>query len=139
MTGTGKAKAWKEVTDAVNVASVDNRTISEVKRKWFDMKLEAKKRICPQKKHQPQEEEAHRHKYHLLTSASLALLGRPLCQELYLTETPTCLHWRQHQTQMLASAPPMMWLHHLLPPLLLLLHPGIEAEEVIRLSLRMRS
>ncbi|KAJ8282050.1 hypothetical protein COCON_G00045690 [Conger conger] len=39
----------------------------------------------------------------------------------------------------LASAPPMMWLHHLLPPLLLLLHPGTEAEEVIRLSLRMRS
>ncbi|KAJ8288160.1 hypothetical protein COCON_G00008190 [Conger conger] len=92
--------------------------------------------------HQPQEEEAHRHKYHLLMSASPALLGRPLGQELYLTETSTSLHWRQHQTQMLASAPPMMWLHHLLPPLLLLrhlLHPGTEAEEVIRLSLRMRS
>ena len=48
MTGTGKAKAWKEVTDAVNAVSVVQRTMSEVKRKWFDMKLEAKKRISTQ-------------------------------------------------------------------------------------------
>ncbi|MDG2555480.1 SANT/Myb-like DNA-binding domain-containing protein [Vibrio parahaemolyticus] len=50
VTGTGKAKAWREVTDAVNVVSVVQRTMSEVKRKWFDMKLEAKKRISTHKK-----------------------------------------------------------------------------------------
>ncbi|XP_059204107.1 uncharacterized protein LOC131983404 [Centropristis striata] len=50
VTGTGKAKAWREVTDAVNVVSVVQRTTAEVKRKWFDIKLDAKKRISAHKK-----------------------------------------------------------------------------------------
>ena len=40
--GTGKAKAWREVTHSVNVVSVVHRTMSEVKRKCLDMKLEAR-------------------------------------------------------------------------------------------------
>ncbi|XP_034543279.1 uncharacterized protein LOC117815582 [Notolabrus celidotus] len=43
--GTEKGKAWKEVTEAVNDVSAVVRTIQEVKRKWFDLKIEAKKRI----------------------------------------------------------------------------------------------
>lgn len=50
VTGTGKSKAWKEVTDAVNVVSAVPRTMPEVKRKWFDIKMEAKKRICAHRK-----------------------------------------------------------------------------------------
>ena len=50
MTGTGKAKAWKEVTDGVNVVSVVHRTMSEIKHKWFDIKLGAKKRLSSHKK-----------------------------------------------------------------------------------------
>ena len=45
VTGTGKSKAWREVTDAVNAVYSVERLIQEVRRKWFDMKLDAKNRI----------------------------------------------------------------------------------------------
>lgn len=51
VTGTGKSKAWTEVTDAVNSVSSVIRTVQEVKRKWFDIKLDAKKRITTHKLH----------------------------------------------------------------------------------------
>ena len=43
--GTGKVKAWREVTDAVNTVSAVERKEAEIKRKWFDLKIDAKKRI----------------------------------------------------------------------------------------------
>ncbi len=38
-------EAWQHITDAVNAVSSVNRTVLEVKRKWFDMKLDCKKGI----------------------------------------------------------------------------------------------
>ena len=32
-----KKEAWQHITDAVNGVSSVNRTVPEVKRKWFDM------------------------------------------------------------------------------------------------------
>ncbi len=41
-----KKEAWDAVTQAVNVVSPEIRTVAEVKKKkWFDMKFEAKRRI----------------------------------------------------------------------------------------------
>ncbi len=50
ITGTGKKEAWDAVTQAVNVVSPEIRTVAEVKKKWFDMKFEAKRRISVQQR-----------------------------------------------------------------------------------------
>ncbi len=50
VTGTGKKEAWDAVTQAVNVVSPEIRTVAEVKKKWFDMKFEAKRRISVQQR-----------------------------------------------------------------------------------------
>lgn len=42
LTGSSKAKAWKEVTNASNALSSVRWSIQEVKRKWFGRKLDAK-------------------------------------------------------------------------------------------------
>ncbi len=40
-----RKEAWQHITDAVNAVSSVNQTVPEVKRKWFEMKLDCKKRI----------------------------------------------------------------------------------------------
>ena len=47
--GTGKANAWREVTDAVNTVSAVVRKETEIKRKWFDLKIDAKKKTLKKK------------------------------------------------------------------------------------------
>lgn len=92
--GTGKAKAWREVTDAVSAVSAVTRTVSEVKR-LVDFKLEAKRCISVYKKKYIKwrrltvTADTCRQVYHWYHWGDL-------CQGLYLTETVTFLH----QTQM---------------------------------------
>lgn len=50
VSGPKKKEAWQHITDAVNGVSSVNRTVPEVKRKWFDMKLDCKKRISSLRK-----------------------------------------------------------------------------------------
>ncbi len=48
-----KKEAWDAVTQAVSVVSPESRTVAEVKKKkkkWFDMKFEAKRRISVQQR-----------------------------------------------------------------------------------------
>ena len=45
ITNKKKIVAWENVTDAVNSVGSEMRTVSEVKKKWFDVKLNAKKRV----------------------------------------------------------------------------------------------
>ena len=41
-----KNEAWEDITREVNVVSGQGRTSAEVKKKWADVKSEAKKRIA---------------------------------------------------------------------------------------------
>ncbi len=43
--GPEKNKEWEKITAAVNSVSSVPRTIAEIKKKWFDMKLDSKKRL----------------------------------------------------------------------------------------------
>lgn len=45
-----KNEAWAAITEAVNAVSPEVRTVAQVKKKWFDIKVDAKKRITEQKK-----------------------------------------------------------------------------------------
>ena len=45
VTGLEKQKAWQEITGSVNVVCAEERTLREIKKKWFDLKMEAKKRL----------------------------------------------------------------------------------------------
>lgn len=51
---SGPKKAWQHITDAVNGVSSVNRTVPEVRRKWFDIKLDSKKRISSLRKNRIQ-------------------------------------------------------------------------------------
>ena len=46
VTAPEKAKTWKQIRDEVNSVPSVERSITEVKRKWFDMKTESKKRTA---------------------------------------------------------------------------------------------
>ena len=53
VSGPKRKEAWQHITDAVNGVSSVNRTVPEVKRKWFDMKLDRNTcnlRTCKKKK-----------------------------------------------------------------------------------------
>ncbi|XP_047445722.1 nuclear apoptosis-inducing factor 1-like [Mugil cephalus] len=41
-----KRQAWQDITRAVNAVGTEQRTVGEVKKKWSDMKTEAKKRLA---------------------------------------------------------------------------------------------
>lgn len=41
-----KKYAWNIITDNVNAVSVERRTTAEVKKKWFDLKSDSKKKIA---------------------------------------------------------------------------------------------
>ncbi len=43
--GPEKNKEWEKITAAVNSVSSVPRTVAEIKKKWFDMKLDSKKRL----------------------------------------------------------------------------------------------
>ncbi|XP_063072725.1 nuclear apoptosis-inducing factor 1-like [Engraulis encrasicolus] len=45
VTNSKKAYEWQHVTDAVNAVASQGRTMAEIKKKWSDMKVEAKKSI----------------------------------------------------------------------------------------------
>lgn len=47
---THKKDIWASITEAVNVVSPEVRTVAQVKKKWFDIKVDAKRRISDQKK-----------------------------------------------------------------------------------------
>ena len=36
-------EAWAAITEAVNVVSPEVRTVAQIKKKWFDIKVDAKK------------------------------------------------------------------------------------------------
>ncbi len=42
--GPAKAKEWEKITSAVNAISPAGRTVTEIKKKWFNMKMASKKR-----------------------------------------------------------------------------------------------
>ncbi len=42
----GPAKEWEKIMRAVNAFSPVGRTITEIKKKWFDMKMASKKRLA---------------------------------------------------------------------------------------------
>lgn len=44
--GPAKAKEWEKITSAVNAVSPVGRTVPEIKKKWFDMKMASKKRLA---------------------------------------------------------------------------------------------
>ena len=46
VTNKRKIAAWENVTDAVNSVGSEVRTLSEIKKKWFDVKVNAKKRVA---------------------------------------------------------------------------------------------
>lgn len=46
VTNAKKAREWQHVTDAVNAASAQGRTVAEIKKKWSDIKVDAKKRLA---------------------------------------------------------------------------------------------
>jgi len=46
ITNAKKATEWQHVADAVNSASAQVRTVAEIKKKWSDIKVEAKKRLA---------------------------------------------------------------------------------------------
>lgn len=50
LSGTAKKDAWDAITKAVNAVSRETRSVNEVKKKWFDLKVDAKKRITDQKR-----------------------------------------------------------------------------------------
>jgi len=43
LSGPKKKEAWQHITDAVNGVSSVNQTVPEVRRKWFNIKLDSKK------------------------------------------------------------------------------------------------
>lgn len=45
VTNKRKTSAWDKVTTAVNAVGSEERTQSEVKKKWFDIKIKAKKNV----------------------------------------------------------------------------------------------
>ena len=45
-----KAAEWQHVADAVNNVASEGRTVADIKKKWSDIKVEAKKRIAPHSK-----------------------------------------------------------------------------------------
>lgn len=45
VTNKRKNAAWEKVTTAVNSVGSEERSLSEIKKKWFDIKLCAKKRV----------------------------------------------------------------------------------------------
>ena len=46
VTNAKKAREWQHVADAVNSASAQGRTVAEIKKKWSDIKVDAKKRLA---------------------------------------------------------------------------------------------
>ena len=46
VTNCKKACAWQHVADAVNVVASQGCTMAEIKKKWSDIKVDAKKRIA---------------------------------------------------------------------------------------------
>ncbi|XP_010778572.1 uncharacterized protein, partial [Notothenia coriiceps] len=46
VTNAKKATEWQHVADAVNFASAQGRTVAEIKKKWSDIKVDAKKRLA---------------------------------------------------------------------------------------------
>lgn len=45
ITNKRKNAAWENVTNAVNSVGSEERTVPEIKKKWFDIKVLAKKRV----------------------------------------------------------------------------------------------
>lgn len=45
ITNAKKALEWQKVADAVNAVASQPRTVAEIKKKWSDIKVEAKKRL----------------------------------------------------------------------------------------------
>nr|XP_055063042.1 nuclear apoptosis-inducing factor 1-like [Misgurnus anguillicaudatus] len=45
ITNKRKHSVWEHVTSAVNSVGSEERTVPEIKKKWFDIKLSAKKRV----------------------------------------------------------------------------------------------
>ncbi|KAL7369752.1 hypothetical protein ABVT39_007767 [Epinephelus coioides] len=45
VTNKRKNAAWEKVTTAVNSVGSEERSLSEVKKKWFDIKIRARKRV----------------------------------------------------------------------------------------------
>ena len=90
--GTGKSKAWKEVTCDLP------RTMPEVKRKWFDIKGKKKQKNISAHRKTNISATGGRGSLSKLSNTDkriAALLGRALCQKSSLTET--CRHWSQTQ------------------------------------------
>lgn len=50
VTGPEKGKAWQEITNAINAVCAEERTVSEINKKRFDLKMDAKKRLCAAKR-----------------------------------------------------------------------------------------
>ena len=46
ITNAKKALEWQKVADAVNAAASQPRTVAEIKKKWSDIKVDAKKRLA---------------------------------------------------------------------------------------------
>ncbi len=46
ITNARKAQEWQSVADAVNNVASECRTVAEIKKKWSDIKVEAKRRIA---------------------------------------------------------------------------------------------
>lgn len=46
ITNAKKALEWQHVADAVNAAASEGRTVAEIKKKWSDIKVDAKKRLA---------------------------------------------------------------------------------------------
>ena len=47
-----KNDAWVFISEAVNAVSPEVRTVAQVKKKWFDIKVDAKKRLSEPKKNE---------------------------------------------------------------------------------------
>ncbi len=50
ITGKSKTQQWQSICDAGNAVSAEGRTITEIKRKWFNMKIESKTSIAQAKR-----------------------------------------------------------------------------------------
>lgn len=46
ITNAKKALQWQNVAGAVNAAASEGRTVAEIKKKWSDTKVDAKKRLA---------------------------------------------------------------------------------------------
>ncbi len=50
VTNKKKNAAWENVTSAVNAVGSEESSVSEIKKKWFDIKLSAKKHLAAHKR-----------------------------------------------------------------------------------------